>query len=564
MKEDWDNVNYWQRKNLSRRRVLVGAGTVGAGALGAALVGCGDDDDDAAPAATATIEGAAASPTAVPDPPKRGGTFASYNLNATVDSLDIQQSSHPGTQAYSQFTNDGLTILDEPTPGDFQQKPQLAESWEQPDSTTIVLKIRKGVKYANVAPMNGRVMTAQDVVYSLKRMATDDAKFPRRTWFKQVDSIEAPDANTVRIKTKQPYAALMYLLGSPWMVVISPEQVAQDGDILKGLSGTGPYIAKKLEVGTEFVFERNPEYWDTGKPYLDKFQFLNIQGVAAQLAAFRAGQTHYADPGADLLEKFRSENPTAREWTGPRVGIGILAFNGKKAPFTDPRVRQAIANAVDLKGWMDVLVKGDGQQTGPMYAGYKTWALPQDKLLYSKPDIQKAKQLLSAAGQSAGFKTNTITLASATYQGQAVQLKEDLRQLNIDIDIQVVSTADYTRRAFVEKDFEMVSGQDFSADDPDQLGDRYISTSPQNYTGYANTQVDQWFSQQTQTVDPKQRKAIVDQIQGKLMEEVPALYTFISNAHYFYAGNFRGNRRSPLNANAERMEARGMFSTTGA
>lgn len=560
-------MNYWQRKNLSRRRLLVGAGTIGAGALGVALVGCGDDDDDdggTATTATNTPGPAAASPTAVQDPPKRGGTFASYNLNATVDNLDIQQSSHPGTQAYSQFTNDGLTMLDEPTPGDFQQKPQLAEAWEQPDATTIILKIRKGVKYANVAPANGREMTAQDVVYSLKRMATDSAKFPRRTWFNQVASIEATDANTVRIKTKQPYAALMYLLGSPWMVVISPEEVTQDGDVLKNLVGTGPYIAKKLEVGTEFAFERNPDYWDTGKPYLDKFQFLNIQGVAAQLAAFRAGQTHYADPGTDLIDKFRSENPTAREWIGPRVGIGILAFNGKKAPFTDPRVRQAIANAVDLRGWMDVLVKGDGIQTGPMYAGYKTWALAQDNLLYSKPDIQKAKQLLSAAGQSAGFKTYTITLASATYQGQAVQLKEDLRQLDIDVDIQVVSTADYTRRAFVEKDFEMVSGQDFSADDPDQLGDRYTSTSPQNYTSYANTQVDQWFAQQTQTVDQKQRKAIVDQIQAKLMEEVPALYTFISNAHYFYAGNFRGNKRSPLNANAERTEARGMFSNTGA
>ena len=98
---------------------------------------------------------------------------------------------------------------------------------EQPDATTIILKIRKGVKYANVAPANGRVMTARDVVFSLKRMATDDAKFPRRTWFKQVDSIEATDDNTVRIKTKQPYAALMYLLGSPWMVVISPEQVTR-------------------------------------------------------------------------------------------------------------------------------------------------------------------------------------------------------------------------------------------------------------------------------------------------------------------------------------------------
>jgi peptide/nickel transport system substrate-binding protein len=529
--------------------------------MAAALVGCGDDDDDdddgGSPAATATT-GSSASPSPT-EQPKQGGKFASYNLNAMTDSLDIHQSAHPGAQAYTQFTNDGLIMLDEPKPGVFEQKPQLAESWEQVDDRTILLHIRKGVKFANVTPVMGREMTAADVVFSLKRMGTDSPKFPRRTWFTQVESIDAVDGNTVRIKTKRPYAALMHLLGSPWMVVISPEEAAQDGDTLKNLVGTGPYIAKKLEIGTEFLFERNPDYWDKGKPYMDSFQFLNIQGVASQLAAFRAGQTHYADPGADLIDKFRSENPTAREWIGPRVGIGILAFNGKKAPFTDMRVRQAIANVVDIKGWLDVLVKGDGQQTGPMYAAYQKWAVPQDKLLYAKPDLKKAKELMTAAALENGFKTSTITLASATYQGQAVQLKEDLRQINIDVDIQVVPTPDLTRRAFVEKDFEMMSGQDFSADDPDLLGDRYISTSPQNYTGYANTQVDGWFSEQSQTIDEKQRKAKVDQIQQKLMEEVPALFTFISNAHYFYAGNIRGNRRSPLNANAERMEARGMY-----
>jgi len=554
-------MNYWQRKNVSRRRLLAGAGTVGAGIISTAIVGCGSNDGAGkSPIASTTAANtppastsASASSAATQEAPKQGGTFTSYNLNAGTDSLDIQQSANPGAQAYTQYTNDGLIMLNEPKPGDFKQSPQLAESWEQPDDQTIVLHIRKGVKYANVAPANGREMTAADVVFSLKRMATNDPKYPRRTWFTQVESIEASDPNTVRITTKRPYAALMHLLGSPWVVVISPEEVSQDGAVLKNLVGTGPYIAKKIDIGTEFLFERNPDYWDTGKPYIDTVHFLNIQTVASQLAAFRSGQTQYADPGSDLLAKFRSDNPTAREWIGPRVGIGVVAMNDAKAPFKDIRVRQAIANAVDLPGWMDVLVKGDGIQTGPMYAGYAAWALPQEKLLYSKPDIKKAKDLMHAAGLDSGFKTTVITLAAATYQGQAVQMKADLAQLNIDIDIQVISPADLTTRAFVQKDFEMYAGQDFSADDPDQLGDRFISTSAQNYNGYANTQVDQWFDEESQ---------IMDQTQQQLMQDVPTLFTFISNGHYFYAGNLRGYRRSPLNANAERMEARGMYSVS--
>jgi peptide/nickel transport system substrate-binding protein len=528
-------------------------------------VGCGDDDTTSGsktPATAAAAAATTATATAVStETPRQGGKFASYNLNATTDNLDIQQSSHPGVQAYAQFTNDGLMVLDEPTPGAFVQKPQLVESWEQVDAMTIVLHVRKGVKFANVPPVNGRVMTADDVVFSLKRMATDSPKYPRRTWFTAVDSITAIDPNTVQIKTKRPYAALLYLLASPWVVVIAHEQVERDGDQLKDLIGTGPYLAKKIDIGNEFLFERNPDYWDTGKPYVDSWQFLNIVGVASQLAAFRAGQIQYADPGADLIDKFRSDNPDAREWIGPRVGIGITAFNNRKAPFSDMRVRQAIANAVDLKGWIDVLVKGDGQQTGPMYAGYTNWALPADKLLYRTPDLKKAKELMKAAGMEAGFKTSTITLSAATYQGQAIQLKEDLRALNIDVDIQVVQTADYTRRAFVEHDFDMVSGQDFSADDPDQLGDRYSSGAPQNWVGYSNPDVDKLFTQESQETDPKKRRVIVDQIQQQMMQDVPTLFTFISNGHYFYPNKVRGNRRSPLNANAERLEARGLFYT---
>jgi peptide/nickel transport system substrate-binding protein len=235
---------------------VVAAGGMGAAALATtALVGCGGDDD--APSSSATSPAAsapaAASATAT-EAPRKGGTFASYNLNATTDNLDIQQSSHPGVQAYAQFTNDGLMVLDEPTPGDFVQKPQLIEKWEQADPMTIILHVRKGVKFANVAPVNGREMTAADIVFSLKRMATDSPKYPRRTWFKDVSAIEATDANTVRITTTRPYAALMYLLASPWVVVISHEQVERDGDQLKDLIGTGPYIAKKLDIGTEFQF----------------------------------------------------------------------------------------------------------------------------------------------------------------------------------------------------------------------------------------------------------------------------------------------------------------------
>ncbi|MGE3074454.1 MAG: ABC transporter substrate-binding protein [Dehalococcoidia bacterium] len=526
----------------------------------AALVGCGsgdDDDDDVQP--TAQVQTPAPAPTTAA-PPRSGGLFTTSAQNATSDHLDVQQSSHPGILNWSQYANDGLMILDEPVPGDLTIKPQLIESWEQPDSTTLLLKVRKGVKFANIPPANGRALTSKDIVFSLQRMATDSPKYPRRTWFTPVDSITAPDDYTVKIVTKRPYAAFLQLLAHPWTVVIDSETVKQDGDQIKHLVGTGPYIAKRVEINVEADFDKNPDYWDTGKPYLDSWKFLSIPDNAAQLAAFRSGQLDLCAPNPDVREKFKSENPGAREVIAPSVGNALVAFNIRKKPFDDPRVRQAIANAVDIPAWLEALFNGDGQRTAPMPTYYTPWALPKDALKFNKPDLKTAKELLNAAGYGDGFKMGSVTLGSVLYQGSAIQMQADLRSLNIEVDIQVQPTSiDYTNKVFVNHEFEAVNGQDFAPDDPDQLGDKFRSDSTQNWSGYSNPKVDELFTKQSQTLDHTERRAIVDDIQKTLIDDVASLWTFIVYQHTFYKSTTGNMRRSPMNGNQDRWEARNLF-----
>jgi ABC-type transport system substrate-binding protein len=416
------------------------------------------------------------------------------------------------------------------------------------------------VKFANVAPANGRALTAKDVAFSLTRMGTDNAKFPRRSWFTPVDQITTPDDYTVRITTKRPYAAFLQLLAHPWTVVIDSETVKADGDQVKRMVGSGPYIAKRIEPSVQAEFERNPDYWEAGKPYMDTFRFIAIPDPAAQLAAFRSGQLSVVNPAADIREKFRSENPDAREVIAPTPGIGLAGFNIRKAPFNDMRVRQAIANAVDIPGWLQALVKGDGQQTGPMPAFYKPWALPPEKILYQKPNLQKAKDLMKAAGQENGFKMGSITLSRVDYGGAAIQMQADLKQLNIEVDIQVQPTStEYSNKIFVQRTFEGMNGGNFAPDDPDQLSDTYHSKATQNWTGYSNATVDGLFEKQSMTIDYKERRAIVDQIQAILMDEVATLWTFVVNDHNFYVKNSGNMRRSPMNGNFDRYEARNLF-----
>jgi peptide/nickel transport system substrate-binding protein len=557
------NSSYWDRKLVQRRRFLAAGGTTMLGAAGAVLVGCGGDDDSSqresgSPTAAGSISTAAAPTTSAPT--HQGGLFISGAGNAASDHLDVQQSVHPGILKFSQYANDGLMALDEPTPGDLTIKPMLIESWEQPDDQTVVLHVRRGVKFANIAPANGRAMTAADIAFSLRRMGTDNAKFPRRSWFAPVDQITTPDDYTVRITTKRPYAALMQLLAHPWTVAIDSATVAQDGDQLKHMVGTGPFIAKRVELSVQVDFERNPDYWDASKPHLDAFRFIAIPDNAAQLAAFRTGQLNLVMPNTDVLAKFRDENPGAREVICPSPGIGMAGFNIRRAPFSDPRVRRAIANAVDIPAWLDALAKGDGQQTGPMPAYYKPWALSKEKLLYTKPDLQKAKDLMKAAGLENGFKMGTITTSRVDYQGSAIQMQADLKQLNIDVDIKVQPTStEYSNKIFVQRDFDGMNGQDFAPDDPDQLSLKFHSQSDQNWTGYSNPAVDALFDKQSQTIDYAQRRAIVDEIQATLMDEVAIMWTFVLNQHSFYTKTAGNMRRSPMNGNEDRYEARNLF-----
>src|SRR5690606_17091011 len=134
----------------------------------------------------------------------------------------------------------------------------------------------------------------------------------------------------------------------------------------------------------------------------------------------------------DLREKFRSENPEAREVIAPSVGNALVAFNHRVKPFDDPRVRQAIAHAVDIPAWLTALFNDDGQRTPPMPTYYKPWALDESVLPFNKPDLKTAKELLTAAGYPDGFKTSSTTLGSVLYEGSAIQMQEDLRPLNIE------------------------------------------------------------------------------------------------------------------------------------
>jgi peptide/nickel transport system substrate-binding protein len=547
----------WKTSRQSRRRILAAGVTSITGLAAIGLAACGGDDGapkQGSPSAADAPVGTAAVAQ------RRGGTIRLHG--STGDTNDLHQSNNATNQKAAQWSIDQLMTYDEPTPGDIKVAPMLAESIEQPDDQTYVYHLRKGVKFHNVAPVNGRELVGEDVVFSFKRMATSDPKFARRGWFAPVSAMDAADASTVRIKTKEPNATLSYLLASPWSGIISKEQVSRDGDVLKSYIGTGPYINQRADLNSEFTYARNPDFWIKDAAYFDTVNLVNLTDPTAWQSAFRAGQVQVIqDTGlsADIIDNFGKQNPNARLYKFPYGGVGIVAMNTRRAPFGDKRVRQAIAAACDIPGWIAAIEGGKGVPTGPIAPYFTQWGLPKDKLKYGKQkqDYGQAKQLLAAAGvnpQSISFKATTISTSPA-WVAMAVQLQSDLKALGITVQIDPVAGADYTTRLAVTFDYDTLTGYDFSLDDPDRLVEVYSSTGSRNNTGYSTPELDLLLIKQRQTLDQKARQQIAYQIQQILEDDVPMFYTYIPDAFAFTQG-LANWRPTAVTANDIRWNAR--------
>jgi peptide/nickel transport system substrate-binding protein len=139
-------------------------------------------------------------------------------------------------------------------------EPDLAERWEQPDDTTVVFYLRKGVRWQNKPPVNGRELTAEDVKFTFDRFLTEKGN-PLRFMLDPVDRVDVVDRYTVRFRLKEPFVWLVQMLANPSGTWIVPREVVEKyGDLKKPETaiGTGPFVLERYEPNVKTVFKRNP------------------------------------------------------------------------------------------------------------------------------------------------------------------------------------------------------------------------------------------------------------------------------------------------------------------
>jgi ABC-type transport system substrate-binding protein len=407
--------------------------------------------------------------------------------------------------------------------------PALASSWDiAPDGLTYTFHLRKGVKWQNLPPVNGRDFTAADAKFSLERVMDPKSKSPLAPYVASFKDIQAPDDYTLVINMKAADPTVLATLCGGTAGMCAKEVIAKDGDAGKTIVGTGPFILEKYTPGVGFAFKKNPDYWDKGKPYLDRLELTFVPDASARVAAFRAGQLDRVVEGKLNTDAIKSTVKNVQLIPGCNL-IGsafIPSLKYPDKPWAKKEVRQALQYAIDYDGLISAVLNGQGSRTDYLAPSFADYGARQVAEL-PKRDIAKAKAMLTAAGYPDGFKAVIMqhTNRLDAWGGAVEPLAPMLKEIGVDLTIQPMQQADFVSKTRAG-DFEFCT-MALICNSPEldnNLSPMYKTKGTYNRAVYSNPRVDELLDLQRKAFNNvPDRQKYSKQILDILHEDVPII-----------------------------------------
>ena len=490
--------------------------------------------------ATALVSAVASTSVAAEEPTK-GGTLISVlfqtprHLNPAVQSGVVTGA--PGAQLFA-----APIRYDE----DWTPQPYLAESWEtSDDGLTVTLKLVK-----NAVFHDGKPITSEDVAFSVD---TIKANHPFKSMFAPVTAVETPDAHTAVLKLSQPHPALMLAMSSQLMPII-PKHVYGDGQDPKShpqnsenVVGSGPFKLTEFKRDEHVILERFDKFFIEGRPYLDKIVMRIIKDQSAGSIGLENGEIHLAtfmNTVRNINRMKKNENLTVTPDGYAAIGaIDWLAFNTVEGPTADPKVRQAIAYAVDKNFIHKAIMLGTA-------ADAKTGIHPGSPLYNSDVngydlDLDKANALLDEAGKKKDANGTrfglTIDFGWPSVKPQAEYVKAALKKVGIDVTVRSSPDFPTWAKRIGGHDFQMTIDTVFNWGDPAIGVHRTYQSSNikkgviwSNTQQYKNARVDELLELAGKEPDAAKRKALYKEFQEITANELPVYWLNTLPYHTVY------------------------------
>ena len=402
-------------------------------------------------------------------------------------------------------------------------QPQLAQEWKWSDDGKVLnVKLRADGKFHDGSPIK-----ASDVKANLER-AKSLPESLRRSEVASIEAIDVIDDTTLDIRLSKPDASLLSQLADRAGMIMSPKAF-ENGDFGQNPVCSGPYKFVNRVQNDRIVLEKFPEYWDAANYHFDKVTFLPIQDTTVRFANLRSG-------ALDVIERIASSDIEAAKSDSslafyPVTGTGYqaLTFNmtkGDKDSFPighDKLVRQAFELSIDRNAINEVVGQGVFQ---PAYQPFPPSSFAYDKKFETATrDVEKAKKLLAEAGHER-VKFEIAYGNNSTSQQVYELIQAMAAEAGFDISLRPTEFA-ALQSALKEKSYEVgQSGWSGRADPDGNIHQFDTCKGNLNDAGYCNEKVDELLNKARSTTDPAARKAIYDEAQAILQDELPIVYLY--------------------------------------
>lgn len=488
--------------------------------------------------------------------PKRGGTLTMLVDPEPPTLVGIANSASP-TYIVGPKMTEGLVTYD----FDYNLKPALATSWTvSADGKQITFNLRRGVKWHD-----GKPFTAADVAFSINALKE---YHPRgRGTFANVSSIETPNPYTATVKLSKPAPYLMNALAAAESPII-PKHVYDGTDVRTNPAnnapiGTGPFKFVRWDKGSSIIVERNPEYWDKPKPYLDRIVFRIIPDAASRAVALETGEAQLAGmnpvPLADVarLKALPNLDVETRGYSYLSI-VARIEFNLDNQYLKHPLVRQAIAHAIDKKFIVENIWFGYGTPaTGPIHKDLTRFYTTEVPTYEYNP--VKAEKLLDEAGFKRGpngirFKlTHDWIPFGDTFKRTAEYIKQALAKVGIEVEIRSQDFPSYIRRVYTDRNWDFTNHWMNNTADP-TLGVQRLYWSKNfkpgvpfsNGSGYSNPEVDRLLEAAQVETEPQKRSKLFQDFQRQVVKDLPAIDIISTEMITMYNKKVKNHTITPL------------------
>ena len=470
-------------------------------------------------------------PVVHPNPPGRTGGRLTVVALANLPHLDVHQHVQPTLASlgpgivYSRLLRLRTGSEEEIPQPSLLLECDLCESWQMVDPFTYRFQLRQGVRWQDIQPVGARELTAEDVVYSYNRQRTTG--FPNAPLLQNLERVEAegPYALKISLKPGFPDADFLVSLADGHTKVVAREAVELNGDLKQGpVIGTGPWIWKSTEDDIGSVFERNPDYFEAGLPFLDEFATTIVKGREERhLAAFVTSEVDVYRVPPEGWEQFTRTACEFNSFLSRQGGSGLLlSMNVSSPPFNNPQVRRAVLRALDPWDYLDNIWKGQGFVSLGVPVARPEWLLIREETRRTYfADPSDARRILQGVElpKPIGFEL-TVADFGPVYLEQGRAIEEDLRSVGFNPVSVRVTSEQYDDRVRGDRAYQMAIGvlPPTSTTNSYLLATLYGAAGPRNLVRHSDTELDDLIIRQAVESDPATRGALVRDIQRHLLE----------------------------------------------